>query len=569
MTITLRSYQTRAIDTFLETRRKSVLLVAPTGAGKGTMAAALMGRYARQKKRVLFLVHRRELVHDMIERLRRIGVPVAQTLYSDRFVRVVSVQAALRMRIAPVDLLVVDEAHHYAADEWQRVVDGCRAKRIVGFTATPERGDGRPLGDMFEQIVEVVSYSELMRRGYIVPCRVLRPQRKMDSDEIAHDPADAYLRYGHRERAIVFVRRIAEAADVAARLSQAGVPTGVITGRTRKDVRDDTMARLERGDLDVVVNVGVLTEGIDVPHVTCIVLARPCAHASTYLQIVGRALRAAEGKRIATLIDLVGASYRHGLPSDDRSYRLDGDHGIDVARRGGPSGPSGDRSDEVENLALDLVEVCPEGFERRLPPPAPPEPKAEPEPPRRVPWRERIAAMTPAERKAKFAPKRPHGGGPMEQTEGSICRDRGIFFLMWRERGKRRRLGLATQDEAEALALLAYFRERGAAALRERVRLNKRTQCCLDRARRPDGQTHRAICLRTWNEDKTKEIVINLGTRDEAEALTLLELYRSGDRAAFNREVTRNRARAEREAAEKRSESTRRAWAERQSNMST
>jgi superfamily II DNA or RNA helicase len=100
------------------------------------------------------------------------------------------------------------------------------------------------------------------------------------------------------------------------------VRSAVISGRTSLPERDGALLKLEAGELDVVVNVGVLTEGFDAPHVSCIVLARPCAHDSTYIQIVGRMLRAAPGKAEATLIDLVGASHRHGLPGQNREHTL-------------------------------------------------------------------------------------------------------------------------------------------------------------------------------------------------------------------------------------------------------
>jgi DNA repair protein RadD len=570
--VRLRPYQQKALTTFTESSARSVLLVAPTGAGKGTIASVIMSQYARSGRRVLFLVHRRELVHNMVGRLRGLGISVAQTLYSDRKVRVVSVQAALRMRIQPVDLLVVDEAHHYAADEWQSVVSRCKATRVIGFTATPERADGRPLGDMFEQIVEVASYSELIRRGYIVPCRVLRPQRRMDSTEIAQDPVDAYLEYAKGERTLIFVRRIVEAQAVADRLSKEGVPTGVVTSKTKKEDRDQTMLRLENGDLDVVVNVGVLTEGVDVPHVTHVVLARPCSHASTYLQIVGRALRAAEGKRMATLIDLVGASYKHGLPAEDRVYQLEGDHGIDTKdNRSGPSGPSGPRGEDldIENLGLDLLEIMPRGLEylRKLPLPEPepeplvtaPDPTMD-EPKRRrrvwttgeveqrangrwrpVPVTKKRADLTPEERRLKFTPKRGAGRPPVERTEGFLFQDRGFWQLSWRERGKKLRTGLATRNEAEAQELLAYFRKHGPNELKEEVRMRRRYACCLDT--RTDVK-NKNFAIVTWNGDKTKMVRTSIGTDNLEEAQELLELYKAKKFEEFDRRVEANLAAA-------------------------
>jgi len=511
----LRPYQQTALEKFFRSSTRSTLFVAPTGAGKGTMASWLMAKYAREKKKVIFLVHRRELVHDMVERLRQRGVPVVLSAFSAAHVRVLSVQAAMRLELQPVDLLVIDEAHHYAADEWQRVMDGIKARRIVGFTATPERADGRPLGDMFERIVEVVSYSKLLAQGVIVPCRVLRPQRRMLSDEIAQDPVDAYLRYAKGERALIYVRRVSEADAVKERLLEAGIRAGAVHSKMRGFERDQTMLALEDGELDVVVNVGVLTEGVDVPHVTHLVLARPCGHASMYLQIVGRALRSAEGKREACLIDLVGASYKHGLPAEDRVYALEGD-AIQRKSDSGPSGPSGRHYEEieVENLELDLVEVralTADEIRRRR--------GLEEEARYREQAREKMRAWREAH------PKAPKSRLPPKPiTDGFLFQDKGFWNLGWNENGQRKRAGLGgTKDEAEAKELLEIFRTRGPQALKDEVRIRKRDGVSL-----VNNKASRPFYMVAWNDDRTARIKVYLGTHDRDEAEAIRALWRAG-----------------------------------------
>lgn len=359
----LRDYQANGVQRISDALAggcRRLLAVAPTGAGKGTMATALLVNVVRAGKRGLFLVHRREIVLDVAKRLhtelgRGIGVILPGRRRDPHSpVQVASVQSLLATsrELPPADLVVVDEAHHYAADEWRSVLDTYATTPIVGFTATPQRGDGRPMGDVFERLVVVVGYGELISVGHIVGCDVLRPPKRLGID-LAQDPVDAYQRYANGRPALVYMRRVAEARAVAERFADARVAVGVVHGKTGKAERDATMRRLADGSLTVVVNVYALTEGVDVPRVSAIVLARTCEHASTYVQIVGRALRAHCGKRRALLLDLTGVSHRHGLPTDERAYSLDGSGMGEAVERDSESEMREQRQPKV--LGVDLV----------------------------------------------------------------------------------------------------------------------------------------------------------------------------------------------------------------------
>jgi len=317
-----------AIRSEVEGGCRRVLAVAPTGAGKGTMAASMLADAARAGQRCLLLVHRREIVKDIAKRVSAHGVAAGMILPGSpqkprAKVQVASVQTlALADETPPAELVIVDEAHHYAADEWGAVLARYPAVTMVGFTATPQRGDGRPLGDVFDGLVVVAHYSELIEEGLIVSSAVLRPPAALGKD-LAQDPVDAYLRYAPGTPAMLFVRRVREAKRAAERMTEAGHPCGFITAETSTGERDETVAKLKDGRLTAIANVFTMTEGVDVPRVQTIVLARSCQHASTYVQICGRALRAAPGKERALLLDLSGASYAHGMPHDDRVYTLD------------------------------------------------------------------------------------------------------------------------------------------------------------------------------------------------------------------------------------------------------
>lgn len=220
--------------------------------------------------------------------------------------------------------LVIDEAHHWAADEFKAAAERLGAARILGLTATPERGDGRPLGDVFEELVVACHYSELVGGGVLVPVRILRPVQELDS-AVAQDPVEAYVTKGEGRSGFAFCRTIEEARELAYRFSANGVPAECVDANTEKEKREAAIARLRSGETRLLTNVYALTEGVDVPNASICILARGVGHVSTYLQICGRGLRAAEGKEDFLLLDLPGVSHRFGAPIEDREYSLSGE----------------------------------------------------------------------------------------------------------------------------------------------------------------------------------------------------------------------------------------------------
>jgi DNA repair protein RadD len=341
----LRDYQDRGVASVRKHWRagvRNVLCVAPTGAGKTVMEAELL-RGCTVRKRGLFLVHRREIVNQAAEAIAKaLGEPVGIImagceLRPGRAVQVASIQTVIARGLRDTfDTVVVDEAHHIMATEWRKVLDVTSAKRIAGFTATPERQDGKGLGDVFDQLVDVVPHSELLARKLLVPCRVLCPP-EWDPDTLAMDPVEAYCKYTPGTCALFFVESLDAVYDVRDRLNLAGVRAEAITGITPSADRDARIEALRAGRLDALVNYGTLTEGVDIPRVQTIVLSRPAAHEGTFLQITGRGLRSFRGKRHATLIDLTGAVFAHGMPHADREYSLKGTPiklggGLDVLR---------------------------------------------------------------------------------------------------------------------------------------------------------------------------------------------------------------------------------------------
>jgi len=322
--VKLRPYQSRAVEGVKEAFRedRAVLLVAPTGSGKTVMGLEVVARTLRAHPdaTVLWLAHRTELVEQARERAQTQCPDVA-----DR-IDVATVQAlALGAEVRQPLLLVWDEAHHASptAPHWHSVLTRWPDAWRFGMTATPQRGDGSPLGDTFGRIVVAAQYGELIEAGHLVPCRVMGPAEEI-RDGLAQAPAAAWLEHAGGRQGFAFTRTIQEGVGLAADLTASGVEARCVHANTKPDERRKAVSDFKAGAVRCLVSVYVFTEGVDVPAAAVCMLARGAGAESTYLQMVGRVLRPHAGKDAALLLDLSGAAAVHGMPTDDRVYTLDG-----------------------------------------------------------------------------------------------------------------------------------------------------------------------------------------------------------------------------------------------------
>lgn len=332
----LRPYQERAITELraqYAAGKRSVVAVLPTGAGKTVIGSAVIRSAVARGKRVLFLVHRQELLSQSVAKLEASGVTDLRIIQAGSdlgnpraMVAVASIPTLTRWteRQPEAELLVVDEAHHVIAKTWRRLADHYATAMILGLTATPERSDGRPLGDIFEALVVGATVRELTELGNLVPCRVYAPMDVLEQKHIALSPLDAYQRYAPGTRAVIFCVTVEHARRIADEMNAGGVRTAVVHGEMTKDARRRALDDLDAGRIDAVSSIGVLTEGWDSPNVATCILARKPQHTGLFLQMVGRVLRPAPGKTHATLLDLCGSVHDHGPPDLEREYSLDG-----------------------------------------------------------------------------------------------------------------------------------------------------------------------------------------------------------------------------------------------------
>jgi superfamily II DNA or RNA helicase len=317
--------------------KRSVLAVLPTGSGKTVCAAWVIDAARDRGRKSLFVAGRIELVEQTVKKLREAGIDGIRVIQgkrdegpADADVCVASIDTVKTerwaSRLPPADLLICDESHHGSAKTWFRFLERYPHAHKLGLTATPERADGKPLGDLFESLVAGPSVRELIDLGHLVQPHVYPPAggEKLDPTQVALDPVAAYQRHGEGERAIVFCVSRAHATMTAAEFNDAGMAAAVIDGSMAAGLRRDTLRRHRCGELRVLTSIGVLTEGYDDPGVTVAIMARGFGHPGLWLQCCGRVLRPSPGKTKAIIIDLVGNCWDHGSPDWDRTYSLDG-----------------------------------------------------------------------------------------------------------------------------------------------------------------------------------------------------------------------------------------------------
>ena len=333
MTPVLRDYQASAIVLAREAVReeRNCLVVSSVGSGKSICFAAMSRLAFDRGKRVLIVAHRRKLVKQASAHLRRVGLDDQRLLLSgesigrlDAPVTIASIDTLLVTDALPdVDLIIVDEAHHIVTSKFVRLRALYPNAVLVGFTATPERADGKPLKPPFTRMVVVSQVRELVAQGFLVPTQVWAPKKSQQG--LADNAAAAYVKMGEQRRAIVFCANVPHSMKTAEDLRAAGVSAEHVDGETEESERDAILARFASGETRVLCNVSLVGEGFDVPQCKCVVIARGCTSPVMWIQAVGRAMRPDDsGLKNALVLDLRGAVWTHGMPDADREFSLEG-----------------------------------------------------------------------------------------------------------------------------------------------------------------------------------------------------------------------------------------------------
>ncbi len=365
----LRPRQTQLVERTLTALRQygNTLAVAPTGSGKTIMLSAVAGSVlAEPDAKACILAHRTELTGQNRTKFSRVNPGLTTSVVdanekswsgSATFAMVQTLSKGANLdQIPTLDLLVIDEAHHASSPSYRAVIDKVQSRNpnaaICGLTATPNRGDGQGLRDVFSNLADQITLAEMIASGHLVPPRtfvidvgaqealskVRRTAVDFDMDEVASILnktliTDAVIR-NWKEKAsdrktIVFCSTVAHAQCVCNGFNAAGVPAVVIHGDLLESERKACIARFESGDAQVIVNVAILTEGYDFTPTACVVLLRPSSYKSTFIQMVGRGLRTVDPeehphviKTDCIVLDFGTASLMHGALEQD--VNLDG-----------------------------------------------------------------------------------------------------------------------------------------------------------------------------------------------------------------------------------------------------
>jgi superfamily II DNA or RNA helicase len=352
----LRAYQSEALTAVRDAYRagkRRVIVSLPTGTGK-TVVFAHFPRVLKMKKRLLVLAHREELLLQARDKFRSIDPELKAEIEqadthaaADAKVVIASVPTLARSgarlsRLQPDEfsIVVVDEAHHAVAPSYRRIFDHFGlfepqvSRYLIGFTATPRRGDKQGLGEVFEEVCYVRDMREMIADRYLCPITGWRVDTDLSLDNVKVRHGDfiesqlasvvnmplrnsllvkAYRDFAPGRRAIVFCVDVAHAKDVHCAFAEAGIRAAPIWGELSRDERRRTLAAFSAGKIDVVTNCNVLTEGFDEPRVDCVIMARPTRSKLLYAQMVGRGTRLHPGKKDLMVIDFADNSRTHQL----------------------------------------------------------------------------------------------------------------------------------------------------------------------------------------------------------------------------------------------------------------
>jgi DNA repair protein RadD len=349
----LRPRQIKALDDLRNayaSGARAPILVAPTGFGKTATAAEIVRLSISKGRKVWFLAHLREILDDTSQRLIRANIPHGQikagthTDYT-KPVQVIAVQTAVRRpRLPRPDLIIVDECHLAVAESYRKVIAAAGNPLLMGLTGTPQRLDGRGLGEVFDCLVPTCSSAELIHEGLLAPVRVYAPPAvdlsglrtrageydQGQASEILSRPAVVGDALSHWKklcagrRGVAFCTTVAHAQAVADQWQRAGYRAMAVHGGSDDAERREAILGLRAGRLDLVACAQLWIAGVDVPEIDAVIWLRPTQSLTAWLQGNGRGLRIAPGKRDLLILDHVNNCRRLDHPLAVHEWTLDG-----------------------------------------------------------------------------------------------------------------------------------------------------------------------------------------------------------------------------------------------------
>jgi len=358
--VKLRDYQTGAIlelRNFIKLGLKKVIMALPCGAGKSIIFGQIIKNALEKDKTILWLVHRRNLVFQMRDVLKEFDIECGLimsgiTSETKLPVQLCTIQTlGRRLKLADpfsnrffidADLVLIDEGHRSISKTYLDIIKLYQDKIIISCTATPMRSDGRGMGEVYDAIADIAGVKELTKSGYLSPARYFVPatpdlkgvkiamgdyvvkqlEKKINKTKLNGNIVDNWLKNGEDRSTIVFCVNVKHSIAVCEEFNKQGVSAEHLDAKSTDEERDDVFRRMENGDTRVICNVGLYQEGLDVPSVSCVIMARPTKSMGLYRQCLGRGLRVFPGKTDTLIFDHGGTIEEHGFLEDEIMWHL-------------------------------------------------------------------------------------------------------------------------------------------------------------------------------------------------------------------------------------------------------
>ena len=298
--------------------------------------AEIARRTTNNNKRVMFLIHRREVLDQAVKTFNEQGV-------NPNLLTAGMVQTLTRRvdKLPTPNVILVDEAHHALAKSYQRILKQFPKAIVLLFTATPHRTGRMQLDQIADDIIVGQSIHELTDKGFLAPFRYFQPPNDFDSKLLKRSSTGdftnksmqqamstkifghivkQYKRIADGMQAVVYTYSIDSAVEIARKFNSEGISAIEVDGTTSKEKRDLAVRKFREQEIKILVNVNLFTEGVDLPNVDCVIMARPTASLALYLQFSMRCLNPREGKT-AIIIDHANNFKTFGYPDDDRDWK--------------------------------------------------------------------------------------------------------------------------------------------------------------------------------------------------------------------------------------------------------
>ena len=304
--------------------------------GKTVVMAEIARRTTAKNNRVMFLIHRKEVLDQAVKTFNKQGV-------NPDLLTAGMVQTLTRRvdKLPMPDVILVDEAHHALAKSYQRILSKFSKAIVLLFTATPHRTGRIQLDQIADDIIVGQSIHELTEKGFLAPFRYFQPPNDFNSKllkrgstgdftnesmqeamstKIFGHIVKQYKRIASGMQAVVYTYSIDSAVEIAHKFNSEGISAVEVDGTTPKEKRDLAVRKFREQEIKILVNVNLFTEGVDLPNVDCVIMARPTASLALYLQFSMRCLNPRKGKT-AIIIDHANNFKTFGYPDDDRDWK--------------------------------------------------------------------------------------------------------------------------------------------------------------------------------------------------------------------------------------------------------